>query len=110
MVRPIQRRLLIHDIEYQEYIAKGKHGEDWKRGIPIYRVRVEPTNKVVTSAEGDEIQSNTRIFIDRINSTPAFELAEKSKVIFDSKEYIVAAVSTFYAASPQVHHWEVYCK
>ncbi|MBC2196815.1 putative minor capsid protein [Listeria booriae] len=109
MVRPIQRRLLPHSVGYREYITQGKHGEEWKDSISITRVRVEPTNKVVTSSEGDEIQSNTRIFIDRVNSNPAFALAEKSKIIFDNKEYVVASVATLYASSTQVHHWEVYC-
>ncbi|MBC1459070.1 putative minor capsid protein [Listeria newyorkensis] len=105
----IQRRLLIHDIEYKRYNSQGAYGESWDDAITINRVRVQAVNRVVKSATGDDIQSNTLIFIDRIVSSPALRPDEKSIIIFDNREYHVVAVDDVYARGSNVHHWEVYC-
>ncbi|KGL44486.1 hypothetical protein EP56_07755 [Listeriaceae bacterium FSL A5-0209] len=105
----IQRRLLIHNVEYKEYIPKSAYGEEWEEPVPVNRVRVQPVNRVVKTSNGDDIQSSTLIFIDRINSSPAFRPSEKSIFIFDNREYNVVSVDEVYTRGSNVHHWEVYC-
>lgn len=102
--------LLIHSVTYHEYSESDRWGESWKDPVILERVRVEPLQKVIRGAAGDQVTSVATLFVDSVNSLPqplpAFTL--KSKIIFNGNEMFVAAPDPLYALDPAIpHHWEI---
>jgi hypothetical protein len=108
MAKPIRLSLLIHTVDYLEYIGEGdtwSGSENYAPAKKIERVRVEPKKNVVSNGNGESLVTNTLLFHDSVHSTPVV-FKEKSKVVFDGKEMTVSKVSDFYDRS-SLHHVEV---
>lgn len=108
MAKPIRRSLLIHTVEYREYIGEDDtwNGSD-NYAVPeiLERVRVEPKRIVSANGNGESVVMKTLLFHDTVHSTPIV-FKEKSKVTFDGKEMIVSEINEFYDRS-RLHHVEV---
>ncbi|WP_077735635.1 putative minor capsid protein [Bacillus sonorensis] len=107
MAKPIPKELLIHSISYEEYAGKGRHGDTWKAPINIDFVRVEPIERVTRNGNGEEITSQTTVFIDAVYSKPIPKFVEKSKVTFNGRTRFVNEIKEQYAKSASIHHWEL---
>lgn len=111
MVRQIPKRLLIHTVQYAEYIGTsggwgGTEGNH-KPAVPYSAVRVEPSTQLVKDGTGDSVTARAVLFIDMINSDYNNTIPkEKSKVTFEGVEYVVKQVDYLYART--LHHLEVY--
>ena len=106
LFRPIQKRLLIHEVEYSKYSKDNWAGESYEEPININNVRIEPKTSLLKSGDGEEVQSSSLLFIDKTQSIPLLKLEEKDKVVFQNKEMTVQKVNVFYNTK-DIHHWEL---
>ncbi|VXB51740.1 Minor capsid protein [Exiguobacterium sp. 8H] len=102
----IQRRLLIHEITYEEYDENDRYGATYKAPVQVKWVRIEPKRTVMIDANNTEIVSTTLLFVDSLNTSPRFIPKEQSKITFEGIVYRIQKVNTYYANSIRVHHWE----
>jgi Minor capsid protein len=111
VIRPIPLPLLIHTVEYRECIGNGRYGETFADPITIERVRLEPIasyRRKTGEREREKPNESYVLFFDMTYSKPLVDFKEKSKVIFQGKEYSVIRVSKFYAFDGMTpHHIEV---
>jgi len=104
-VRPIPKNLLIHEVEYREYIQDDRWGDRFGDPVTLRYVRVEPASDLRRDATKESMPSETVLFIDRVHSSPFIEPKEKSKITFRGREYEVHQVKALYAFG--LHHYEV---
>ncbi|MBG9785625.1 putative minor capsid protein [Shouchella lehensis] len=108
-IRPIDKRLLIHQIIYEEFEEEGPFGGGgFAQPLPIDRVRVEPSSSFRQDSNGEEIALKATVFLDAKN-TPLFrKLKEKSKVTFGDDDYRVHQCQALFALDGVTpHHYEV---
>lgn len=106
-VKPIPKRLLIHSVDYREYIQDDRWGDRFADPITLRFVRVEPATALNRDATKEEIPARAILFLDRVFTRPFVEPKEKSRVTFQGHEYEVHEVKALYAFGPDVHHFEV---
>lgn len=109
-VPQIPKELLIHSVAYYEYDPANSWGAAFKDPVYLERVRVEPSDKLVKGANGENVVSVATLFVDSVNSgptpLPAFTL--KSKVIFEGREMFIVSPDPLFAFDPFTpHHWEI---
>lgn len=107
MVKPIPKKLLIHNVEYYEYDSESSFQNSYKTPVTISYVRLEPQNKVVNNTGGESITSKAVLFVDVVNSTPIPNFVEKSKVVWKGKEMYIQSIDELFADTPIPHHWEL---
>lgn len=110
MIRPIPLPLLIHSVEYRERIDDDRWGEKFADPVTIERVRVQPIasyRRKTGEREREKPNESFVLFFDMKHSRPLVNFKEKSKVIFQGKEYSVIRVSEFHAFDTTPHHIEV---
>lgn len=107
-IKPIPRKLLIHTIEYEEFVKDGSFGEEFAPVETLTRVLVQPKTEIMRDSYQEEIQIDAIVFLDSVN-TPNFKrLKEKSKVHFGEREWRVVACDALYTFDPAIpHHYEV---
>ncbi|MCY8867400.1 minor capsid protein [Bacillus spizizenii] len=114
MAKPIPPKLLFHSIEYEEYIDEDQSngwGGEVSPSQTIQNVRVEPITAITRSNIRDDVEGESIVFIDRLNSKPFIKLKEKSKVKFEGKTYEIHRVKALYDENPGTpHHYEVELK
>lgn len=104
MVAPIPKALLIHEVTLETF-AESEWGGTFAAPVTVSFVRLEPKTALVRGSTGDNVTSNTLLFWDSTHSTPC-DFTEDSKVTFNGKKMIVAAVDDFFDES-KLHHREV---
>ncbi|PJZ00379.1 minor capsid protein [Bacillus vallismortis] len=112
MAKPIPANLLFHSIEYEEYAGDSNGwGGNFEPAQSIENVRVEPVTAIMRSNIRDDVEGESIVFIDRLNSTPYKKLKEKSRVTFEGKTYEIQRVKALYDENPGApHHYEVEIK
>ena len=113
MARAIPKHLLIHTVQYQEYqgTAGGWGGSSgsYLPAVEYKYVRVEPSTQMITDSTGNSVTARGVMFIDTRHSDYNNKFpTEKSKVVHDGIEFIVAQVDYLYTRT--LHHVEVYLK
>lgn len=107
MVKPIPKKLLIHEVEHKPYTGDNDGwGEEYGDAQTIENVRVEAPRSLQRDADQEQIEGDLVLFIDRINSEPFVEPKNKDKVVFNGHEYEVKQVKPVYGLSSKVHHYE----
>ncbi|MED2978197.1 putative minor capsid protein [Bacillus swezeyi] len=107
MAKPIPKELLIHSISYEEFSGKDRYGDTWKAPVNIDFVRVEPIERVTRNSNGEEITSQTTVFVDAVHSSPTPNFVEKSKVTFSGRTRFINEIREQYAKVNSIHHWEL---
>lgn len=107
VVKPIPLHVLIHTVEYHEYDPESSFQDSYKAHITINNVRVEPSSKVVTNSNGESVTSKATLFVDATFSNPIPKFVEKSKIVFNGREFYIQVVDELYALSNTPHHWEL---
>ena len=110
MIRPIPLSLLIHTVEYRQCRGNGRYGEEFDAPVTIENVRLQPVasyRRKTGEREGEKPNESFVMFFDMAYSRPLVEFKEKSKVIFQGKEYSVIRVMPFYGFDNTPHHIEV---
>lgn len=115
-VIPIPLHMLIHTVEYHEYIGEddiwGGSSASYAAPIVIERVRVQPNEKVYNATTGDSVTFQSILFHDSINSAhPNQIFKEKSKIVWNGKEMFIKEVEPLYTTNPhRPHHTELYLR
>ncbi|HFJ9375105.1 TPA: putative minor capsid protein [Bacillus nitratireducens] len=113
---PIPRHLLIHTVEYHEYIGEddtwGGSSASYAPPITLKHVRVQPNEKVYNATTGDSVTFQSILFHDAVNSSPADQtFKEKSKIVWNGKEMFIKEVEPHYTTNPnRPHHTELYLR
>lgn len=110
MIRPIPLSFLIHTVEYREYLGNGRYGETFADPITIERVRLQPIasyRRKTGEREREKPNESFVLFFDMTYSRPLVNFKEKSKIVFQGKEYSVIRISEFCAFDTTPHHIEV---
>lgn len=111
MVKQIPKRLLIHTVQYAEYVENaggwGGQAGNYKPEVTYKHVRVEPSTKLFSDGTGNSVTAKAVMFIDMVNSDFNNNVPkEKSKITFEGMVFVVGQVDYLYART--LHHLEVY--
>ena len=108
IIKPIPLHLLIHQVEYEEYLGE----DDWEGGsqyeapINLKNVRLEYSSELNRNNNSEQITYQARLFFDAHHSRPQdVNFVEKSKVTFNGDEMFVKEVHPIYDV--RLHHYEV---
>jgi len=105
-VKPIPKRLLIHSVDYREYIQDDRWGDRYADPITLRFVRVEPATALNRDATKEEIPA--RAICSWTGFLPGLLWSRrKSQGTFKGREYEIHEVKALYAFGPDVHHFEV---
>ncbi|WJQ02861.1 putative minor capsid protein [Geobacillus kaustophilus] len=110
MIKPIPLSLLIHAVEYMECVETGRYGETFSAPVTIENVRLQPIasyRRKTGEREREKPNESFILFFDMTHSRPLVTFREKSKVVFQGKEYSVIRVTPFYGFDNTPHHIEV---
>jgi len=108
-VKPLPKRWLIHSIVYKEIDGV----DDWdtekfKEPIVISKVRVDLTRQFARNNQSLELIAEAVIFIDAHHSSPFLIPKERSKIIFNGREYTVKRVAElYYPEQDKIRHLEI---
>ncbi|WP_153124672.1 putative minor capsid protein [Peribacillus tepidiphilus] len=107
MVKPIPKRVLIHEVTYEEYAGNDGWGESYKEPVTLSNVLVQSVSNISRSNTAEEKLYKSLLFFDVVNSSASaeFTFKEKSKVTFEGQVMTVAKVNPCYAFT--LHHYEV---
>lgn len=104
---PIPRRLLPHEISYDEYLKEGRHSDAvYEDSKAVRFVRLQPKSALKSNSILKLIEFDYLLFIDVTNSMPAIKPVIKSKVVFDGDVFLVKAVEPLWVDT-RLHHYEV---
>lgn len=107
MSRPIPVSLLIHSAALNDVITDNYQAEQDNLAAMLYHVRIEPSERVVTNANGTDIQCTAMMFVDAQNSQPpGIVISVGQSVVWEGIRYKVADVQRLYDET-KLHHLEV---
>lgn len=108
MSLPIPKRLLIHTATHNYEPTKDMWGKPtFAKSQTLGRVRIEPYEKRKLSKDNTEIQLNSLLFFDCVNSVatdPIF--TQGDQVTFAGVDYVVESITPIYDEL-KLHHYEV---
>lgn len=107
-MRPIPRRLLIHEVSIKGVIGKDSWGKpQFSKQADLSFVRVEPSIKVVRDKNNQEIQLAATLFYDCINSRPKnMEFRADQIVAFSGEAHRIVTIELLYDER-KLHHYEI---
>lgn len=105
--RPIPRQLLIHTVEYEEYLNDDGWGDEFAEKVTIERVRMDVNEKVSRSQTSSGTKATNILFVDRTHSSPYPKFKKKSKIYWDGDEYEIDSVKALYDSDQVPHHYEL---
>ncbi|MBB6446462.1 putative minor capsid protein [Bacillus benzoevorans] len=113
-IKPIPRTLLIHTVNYEEFVqGDGFETEgSFKTPVTLSNVRIQTaSNKSKPNISRDyyaeQLIWTALLFYDVVNSSSSapFEFKEKAKVTFEGKTMTIEKVKPIYGLS--LHHYEL---
>lgn len=111
MIKPILKRLLPHEVSYQEYDKDNGEGETFKQSVTLKNVKIEDNKQFTYTSNGRELTSNATLIYDCINSSGLInEPITNSIIEFKGKQYRIINTEILYADSDVPHHYEVSLK
>lgn len=106
MIRAMPKAILIHSVEYKEYIGKGRYGKEYKEPITLENVLIQPVSSISRTNAMDSISYNSLMFYDCVNSLPKkVEFKKESIITFNSEEMIINKINPIYTFN--LHHYEL---
>ena len=106
MVRPMPKAILIHSVQYKEYLGKNRYGNNFKEPITLKNVLIQPVSSIKRDNLGDSVSFNSLMFYDCTNSIPRdVTFTKKSIITFGDDEMVVNKVNPIYTFS--LHHYEL---
>lgn len=109
-IKSIPKRLLIHSIEYEEFIGSGTWDDEFAEPITINNVRVESVSRLNRTGDSEGEQVSHVVFVDRRHSSsfPSFKI--RSRIKFQGVSREVVDVKPFYGFDSEPHHYEIELK
>lgn len=106
MIRPMPKAILIHSVQYKEYIGEDRYGNSFKEPITLENVLIQPVSSIKRNNLGDSVSFNSLMFYDCTNSMPKnITFTKKSIITFNGEEMVVNKVNPIYTFS--LHHYEL---
>ena len=107
-MKAIPKSLLIHKVTLYRIAEKDRWGKIiMDSGTALWRVRMEPSSKIIRDKQNAEIQLSAVLFFDCRNSRPEnVELVVDDVIIFNTQKFRVAAVEPLYDGR-KLHHYEI---
>lgn len=108
-MKPILKRLLIHNATYRRVSGKNAWGEETITEHALTRVRFEPMRVLAQTKENQELRLVSVLFYDNQNSNglpSGMEFRENDNIVFDGKNYVIVAIDRLYD-SRGFHHYEL---
>lgn len=105
-IRPIPKKMLIHSIQYEEYIGDERWGDKWADPVTINHVLVQPATSLSRGSNSEDVVAQHVLYIDRKHSSKFPHMTEKSKVTFEGDTWEVHKVNPYYAFGSIPHHYE----
>lgn len=105
---PIPKRLLIHSAVLKRPTGEddGWGDESYEEPINLKYVRFETCNKMITNANGKQIQLSATMFYDAHNSEGMTSIFMQNDLItFDGIDYRIAVAEPLYDV--KLHHFEI---
>lgn len=100
------KEILIHEVVYEEYIEKDRHGNSFKEPVTLKNVLVQPVSSIKRAGDVDNKAYDSLMFFDCVNSTPLdVTFTKKSKITFNGETMIVDKVNPIYTFN--LHHYEL---
>lgn len=109
-VKPLPKKWLIHEIEYEGYTGqKDDWGNDkFEEPITIKHVRFDDSTVFSRDSTQTKVLANAVIFVDSKYSTPIPDFKERSKITFNEKNYVIQKViPCYYPDKNAIHHFEL---
>jgi len=105
----LPKQLLIHSIKYEEYQGIDDwDNEQFADPINIKHVRFDDTTVFSRDSNQNKIVADAVIFVDAKHSKPKTDFQERSKILFNGKNYVIKKViPCYHPTKNKVHHWEL---
>lgn len=107
IIRPIDKHLLIHTIQYAESGASDGWNAGFSEPVTIEFVRVEPSSSFGRTTNSEGAKFKHIVFVDKVNSSLYPEFKQGSKITWNEQDFELAEVNPFYDVSPIPHHYEL---
>ena len=117
MLRPIPARILRSTATVEVCTGVDTYQNQTYTTYTVYRVHLQPTEKVIKAADNSDQQLNSILFVDMRHSTPSIDWAAlheaahsiggDMRVIVRGITYTVAEVDLLMDDTDQPHHWEI---
>ena len=107
-MRPIPKRLLIHNVVLDRVLKKDRWGNAASNEeLNVNFVRIEPSSKIIRDANKAEVQLSAVMFYDCKNSDPQnISFAVDDIIIFNGQKHAVKVVEPLYDGR-KLHHYEL---
>jgi len=106
-MKGIRKNLLIHDATLKVETKTNDFETPSILETFLKRVRIDPSDKVVKSANNNEQELTSIMFFDIKNSLPKDQTFEKDQIIvFNGKEHTIVEISSLYDGK-RLHHYEI---
>lgn len=106
MIRPMPKAILIHSVQYKEYVGEDRYGNSFKEPITLKNVLIQPVSATTRGNIGESISFNSLMFYDCTNSIPKdITFTKKSIITFNGEEMVVNKVNPIYTFN--LHHYEL---
>lgn len=106
MIRPMPKAILVHSVQYKEYVGEDRYGNSFKEPITLKNVLIQPISSIKRNNLGDLVSFNSLMFYDCTNSMPKnITFTKKSIITFNGVEMVVNKVNPIYTFN--LHHYEL---
>lgn len=108
VIRPIPKKLLIHEVMLHKKVSEDCWGKEARDiGRILNRVRLEPSSKIVRDKNGAEVQLAAVLYYDCRSSRPSgISFREDDIIIFNGLEFEVKTIESLYDEL-KIHHYEM---
>lgn len=108
VIKAIPKRLLIHTIEYEEFVGSGTWDDEFASPITITGVRVEPVSRLNRSRDSEGEEVSHVVFVDRLHSSAFPDFKIRSRITFMDVSREIVDVKPFHDFDTNApHHYEV---
>lgn len=106
MIKPMPKAILIHSVQYKEYIGEDRYGKEYKEPIILEDVLIQPVSSINKSNDINTVAYNSLMFYDCTNSKPRnINFTKDSIIVFNGEEMRINKVNSIYTF--KLHHYEL---
>lgn len=108
-MKRIPLKWLKQSVSYQERSGTDDYGNAaYAPAQTLAHVRIEYGVKTVIAATGETLIDDAVVYYDPVQSSPSgLSFPRKSKIVFNSDNFILREADPFYDETGNLHHWEL---
>lgn len=107
IIRPINKKLLPHSIEYKAFVSNDGWNDAYADPVTIEYVRLGKASSLNRSSNSEGVKASHELIIDRVNSSVYPDVNAKDLFVVNGQEKEVTNVIEATAFGPQSHHLEI---